>query len=84
VGDKGKIMFDSTKCVGCLVCALVCSFIKENSFNPMVAYIKISTKFNGPNTISFARFCDNCGVCTQFCAYDALKIKRNSSEDDES
>ena len=76
MGSKFKIDINSTKCTGCLTCALHCSFARLGCFNPMKAYIRISTFFDKPNLITFTDECDNCGICARNCPYDALILEK--------
>ena len=74
----GKIIEIEThpsKCVGCLLCQLICSFNYEKMFNPSKSRILIERSDNGFK-INFADECTLCGLCVQFCVYDALEAKR--------
>lgn len=71
---KAKITIDQKKCTGCLVCALHCSDTKLGLFNPMKAYIRVSTSLDIPNAVSFTDDCDSCGICAHFCPYDCLGL----------
>jgi ferredoxin len=68
------IKVDASKCTGCLVCELRCSFRFEKAFNPSKALIKIRRLVGSDNEyeISFTDRCDNCGICARYCPYDAL------------
>jgi len=68
------ILADPSKCAGCLICELRCSFRFEKEFNPSKAAIKIRRLVNAENEyeISFTEKCDNCGICARHCPYEAL------------
>lgn len=73
---KNKIVTNNINCVGCLTCALHCSLTKQGIFNPMKAYIRIDSSAYILNIISFAEDCDGCGICVNFCPYNALAIEK--------
>ena len=83
MGAKSKrIVAEEANCVGCLTCTLHCSLTKLGLFNPMKAYIKVSVPLDKPNLISFTEDCDDCGVCAEFCPYNALSIEKNNKADE--
>ena len=71
-----QILAEPAKCVGCLRCALMCSFRFEKAFNPGYAKIKIVSADRatppGQSQISFTDDCDGCGICVITCSYGAL------------
>ena len=80
MGSKFKIIVDNGRCTGCLTCALECSFAKQNAFNPMTAYIRISCPMDRLNVIYFTDDCDSCGICARRCPYGALILDKDSAE----
>lgn len=63
------------RCSGCMSCQLACSFTYEGSFNPLKARIIINWPGDLECKISFTETCTDCGVCVQYCNYDALQIE---------
>lgn len=77
-GDSGStkhafVDVDPSKCVGCGICELVCSFEKSNnrSFNPLRSRIKVLRLFPGINMAMTCRLCDN-APCVRVCRRNAL------------
>ena len=72
------IKVNPSKCAGCLICELRCSFRFERAFNPSQAAIKVMSSENdeGGFIILFTQKCDNCGICARFCPYGALTQER--------
>ncbi len=76
------ILVDPAQCVGCLRCALMCSFKYEGACNPNYAKINIVPPDRsvppGESQISFNKGCDNCGLCVKACMYGALsRVNKN-------
>ena len=63
------------RCVGCLNCQLICSFLYERVFSTAKAKIMID-HMDGGSMIGFTDECNGCGSCVDYCLYDALeKVK---------
>ncbi len=78
--DTGKIIVKTeTNCVGCLICAFMCSYTNENEFNPSKAHIIIEKPYSLSPKIVFLDSCKKCGVCAQYCLYGALSIEGGDS-----
>lgn len=71
------VITHSEKCVGCLICQLTCSFTFTKSFNPLQSRIVIQRVDDGWK-ISFTDECNNCGLCTKYCMYEALESEKES------
>lgn len=66
------IIADRNKCCGCITCELICS-LKENTFNPLKASIKIDKIRGGVEyDIAFTNECDGCGLCVRYCPRETL------------
>jgi len=73
---------DSSKCAGCMTCALRCSFRLHGTFNFAAARIQVRRLVNQANEfeITFTEGCDNCGICARYCPYGALTRHRIRKE----
>ena len=74
-----KVVTDETVCVGCITCALFCSFTYQKKFNPLEACIRIKMNYDSKNEITFTEDCNNCGICVRHCPYGALKILKEET-----
>ena len=77
MADSERIVIKAENCSGCLLCALACSFFTtpERAFSP--AHAKIAVRPGAAEswfTVQLLPACDGCGVCVQYCAFDALAI----------
>jgi len=68
------ISLDQSKCFGCKICEIVCSFTKEKEINPKLARIRIEPKIDGKVIIHVCHKCDT-PVCVQTCPIHAIKIE---------
>ena len=62
------------KCAGCLSCALACSWTFTGTFNPLKSRVQINWPGDVERHIVFTEECTNCGICVEYCNYDALEI----------
>ena len=72
-GDQLRhISVDQSKCFGCKICEIVCSFTKEKEINPKMARIKIELKLEKV----FYHVCHKCDtpVCVDSCPIHAIEI----------
>lgn len=75
--EKKFIICDPEKCVGCQICELACSAIKEKSFNPHYSRIhSVRLKSITEPIADIAIACQLCDdpVCVKVCAPKALSI----------
>ena len=70
---KYEIRCYPTRCVGCLNCQLICSFLYEKIFSTAKAKIMIDHYDQGGSMIGFTDGCIHCGSCADYCLYDALE-----------
>ncbi|CAK9330636.1 4Fe-4S binding protein [Thermoanaerobacter kivui] len=64
---RGKVQYDSTKCIGCGTCQYVCGgkAIKIDTYNDHFDYILWDAA------------CTRCGMCVEFCPTGALTMSEN-------
>lgn len=73
-GDQvNHIIVDQSKCFGCRICEIICSFTKENEINPKLSRIRIEPK-NERIVYYVCRKCDN-PVCVEACPIHAITIE---------
>lgn len=76
MGTK-KLIIDEGRCMGCISCMTICSFIHEGEFNPHNARLHIyMDPFTGGVEGTFLESCDQCGgkpECVRWCPVGALK-----------
>ena len=80
LGCDLAIVADPTKCVGCTLCQLRCSFKFNKVFQPSQAKIRIEKLGAGiAHNISFADECQSCGLCARYCLYGALSQQKKEA-----
>lgn len=74
-----KIIFcDAEKCVGCQICELVCSVVKEKKINPFLSRIHLA-RFDPFIMISIGcQFCDK-PPCVTSCPREAIRVAEKGS-----
>ena len=72
ISVKYEIRAYPMRCVGCLNCQLICSFLFEKVFSTARSRIMIDHLDNG-SMIGFTDKCTKCGSCADYCLYDALE-----------
>ena len=80
--ERHRIIADPQRCAGCLTCMLRCGFRFEKQFNLASSRIEIFRTIDQPNEyeIRFAEGCDGCGLCVEYCPYDALKREKTGRQ----
>jgi len=76
---KKEIAYHPEKCVGCLLCASVCSLLYDKRVNPLKARIKIVRKNYITSKIYTTPECTFCGQCAEICSYEALELIKHAS-----
>jgi len=80
LGCDLAIVADPTKCVGCTLCQLRCSFKFNKVFQPSQAKIRIEKLGAGvAHNISFADECQSCGLCARYCLYGVLSQQKREA-----
>lgn len=75
--SRFQIVAESSKCVGCFLCQLRCSFRFVRRFEPSAAKIMVDRRPEGWGyDVWFTEDCDDCGLCAKYCVYDALLLQR--------
>ena len=78
---KCYMVTDATKCVGCLLCQMACSYKFTRTFLPSLAKIVIEwSDLKHAYNIAFAEDCDSCGFCARYCVYDSLTAEHLKKE----
>lgn len=61
-------------CTGCGLCQLSCTHVKKRVFSLEGAYIRIDRVGNLESFVpTFTEDCDSCGVCLNYCGYEAIR-----------
>ncbi len=72
-----RIVVNKDRCMGCMSCLNICSFIHEGEFNPSKARLSIYMEpFTGEVEGYSLESCDQCGgkpECVQWCPVGALR-----------
>lgn len=67
-----KLHFFKEKCIGCRLCQLACSAVKENVFNPTLARLRIASEYSYGELVTAAALCNGCLACQQVCPTGAI------------
>ena len=69
-----RLKFNKESCIGCQLCAQVCSAYKEGEYIPSKARIAIETYYD-KGALKYAdHYCILCGICAKACPCDAITI----------
>ena len=73
---ESALVYDPTMCRVCFTCELICSITNAGEFNPTKSSIRISARDSGKvKEMNLSEDCIECGVCVQYCPYDALEMR---------
>lgn len=73
IGYRGKIKFDSEKCIGCGLCTRVCA---PCAITKTIRHVDEETQ---EITLAFdLASCTFCGTCSDFCAKNAITLTEES------
>ena len=74
------LIFDSSKCTGCLFCEIQCTFRHTGMFGTTKSMIKIIS--NEKEMLQAAMVCRHCQspVCMELCPVDAITMNRRQEE----
>lgn len=70
------LFFHAEKCIGCKLCHLACSAQNEEEFNPRLARLKITSRYNRNGLLVKGQTCDLCLKCVEACPVDAIVEKQ--------
>lgn len=69
------LVFHAEKCIGCKLCHLACSAQNEDEFNPRLARLKITSRYDRDGLVVKGQTCDLCMGCVEACPVDAIVEK---------
>lgn len=69
------LKFVVDKCIGCGICQLACSAVKEGVFNPKLACLQIHSYYEEDRLIVEGELCDLCLKCVDACPTEAITVE---------
>lgn len=69
------LVFHPEKCVGCKLCHLACSAQNEGEYNPRLARLKITSRYDRDGLVVKGQTCDLGLSCVKACPVDAIVVK---------
>lgn len=69
------LVFHAEKCIGCKLCHLACSAQNEGEFNPSLARLKITSRYDRNGLVAKGQTCDLCLACVEACPVEAITEK---------
>lgn len=69
-----RLKFKKASCIGCQLCAQVCSAVKEGEYIPSKARIAIETYYDNGTLKYKDTYCTLCGLCVKACPQGAISL----------
>ncbi|MDR2611054.1 MAG: 4Fe-4S binding protein [Clostridiales Family XIII bacterium] len=69
-----RLKLDKSKCLGCRLCAAVCSAYKEGEYRPSAARLAIESHYADGELVYDDHFCILCGICAKNCPVSAISL----------
>lgn len=70
-----RLKFKKEKCIGCQLCAQVCSATHDGVFMPSRARIGIESYYDGGGNLKYKdAYCNLCGICFKNCPTKAISL----------
>ncbi len=83
---KKFLHVDPETCIGCRLCELACSMVREKTFNPKKARIKVHLVGIPEIPVPvYTRNCDTCGddpTCLKYCPVAAITFSEENPKPD--
>ena len=71
-----RLKLNKAKCIGCQLCAQVCSAMKEGQYIPSKARIAIESYYDKGGTLKYKdSYCILCGMCKKNCPTGAISME---------
>ena len=71
-----RLKFVKSKCIGCQLCAQVCSAMHEGEYAPSKARINIESYYDKSGELKYKdSYCTLCGICKKQCPVDAISLE---------
>ena len=78
-----RLKFKKESCIGCQLCAQVCSAMKEGIYCPDKARIGIETYYDKGELRYVDDYCILCGMCAKACPVEAITFTDHIEVDEE-
>ena len=80
--ENRSITADPSKCAGCIICMLRCSFRTDKKFNLARSRIRVTRQSGREDefAVSFSENCDACLTCAGYCPYGALAAAKEGKD----
>ncbi len=77
MADRAELTADASRCTGCRLCMLACSFANHRVHRPGASYVRVEVdeKEFACRIFIDREKCRRCLVCVEFCESGALQAK---------